>query len=214
MSLKSDAEARAAAPAAGLARKPRAARAESAGAGEIAGTGQLGPTDQQHYLERFADFERGVLHDNIVLCDIKCGVLLAFTSAMAIYALNAMTEPLALHRFGGWMASVCVLAFFASAMGFLVSCSFSLATVMPRILRDQAEDHIFWGSAAFQRSSDEYLEAMDNLDVHEGRYEKLRHLHTLAGICRAKFANLARAMNFAILGFVVLVVAELAKGAG
>jgi hypothetical protein len=175
---------------------------------------QQPPSPQEHFLERFADFERGVLHDNIVLCDIKCGVLLAFTSAMAIYALNAMAEPFVAHRFGAWMASLSVLAFFVSAMGFLVSCSFSLATVMPRILRDQAEDHIFWGSSAFQRSSDDFLDAMNNLDLHEGRYEKLRHLHTLAGICRAKFANLAQAMNFAIAGFVVLVVAELVKAVG
>ena len=173
----------------------------------------LGVSDQEHYLERFVDFERGVLHDNIVLCDLKCGVLLAFTSAMAIYALNAMAEPFAGHRFGAWMGTACLLAFFASAAGFLISCSFSLATVMPRILHDQAQDHIFWESPAFTGSADAYLDAMNSLDMHEGRTEKLRHLHTLARICRAKFTNMARAMNFAIVGFVVLVVAELAKAA-
>ncbi|WP_242136905.1 hypothetical protein [Sphingomonas sp. TREG-RG-20F-R18-01] len=34
--------------------------------------------------ERFADFERSVLQDNIILCDTKCGVLLAFTGTMVI----------------------------------------------------------------------------------------------------------------------------------
>jgi hypothetical protein len=204
MSLDSDPEVHAAARKAALASKPQFAGAEPR---------PPGLSDQQHYLERFADFERGVLHDNIVLCDLKCGVLLAFTSAMAIYALNAMAEPVAAHRLGAWIAPACVLAFFLSAAGFLISCSFSLATVMPRILHDQAQDHIFWESAAFTGSAGDYLDAMNSLDMHEGRTEKLHHLHTLARICRAKFATMSRAMNFAVVGFVVLVVAELAKAA-
>ncbi len=52
---------------------------------------------------------------------------------------------------------------------------------------------------------------MMSLDAKREHHEKLRHLHTLAAICRSKFANLRQAMTFAIVGFAVLVVGELVK---
>jgi hypothetical protein len=160
--------------------------------------------------ERFADFERAVLQDNIVLCDTKSGVLLAFTGAMVIFCLDQVGEP---AKASGLLGDAATWGFFLAAAGLLVSCGFCLATVIPRMRRDVGEDHIFWESAPFRRPVEEYVASMRELDIHVERDEKLRHLHTLAAVCRAKFANLRHAMNFAIVGFVILLVAELAKAA-
>jgi hypothetical protein len=169
---------------------------------------QLATYEAELLHERFADFERAVLQDNIVLCDTKSGVLLAFTGAMVIFCLDQVGEPAKVSRLLGDAAT---WAFFLASAALLVSCGFCLATVIPRMRRDVGEDHIFWESAPFRRPVEEYVAVMRELDVHVERDEKLRHLHTLAAVCRAKFANLRHAMNFAIVGFVILLVAELTK---
>ncbi len=45
------------------------------------GVQRLDAFEADFMRERFADFERSVLQDNIIPCDTKCGVLLAFTGA-------------------------------------------------------------------------------------------------------------------------------------
>lgn len=172
--------------------------------------------DRQLLHERFSDFsdfERSVLQDNIVLCDQKAGVLLAFSGAMVIFCLDALAEPISGRRLGPWAGYAGSAALAAAALAFLVSCVFSLATVMPRLRRNAADDHIFWESSVFKLPAAEYVEAMRKLDPEVERDEKLRHLHTLAGICRAKFANFRQGIHFALIGFGAVVIAELLKAA-
>ena len=154
-----------------------------------------------------------MLQDNIILCDTKSGVLLAFTGAMVIFCLESVAASPSVHHLAPWATLASVVGFFIAAIGFLISGTFSLSTVMPRIHRRAPADHIFWEAPSFRLSVEDYIGHMHALDVHVEHDEKLRHLHTLAMICRAKFAHLRHAMNFAILGFVLIVVAELAKAA-
>lgn len=161
----------------------------------------------------FSDFERSVLQDNIVLCDQKSGVLLAFSGAMVIFSLDALAEPITGSRLGAWAGYAGSAALAAAALAFLVSCVFSLATVIPRLRRNAADDHIFWESSVFKLPAAQYVEAMRKLDPEVERDEKLRHLHTLAGICRAKFANFRQGIRFALIGFGAVVMAELLKAA-
>jgi hypothetical protein len=160
--------------------------------------------------ERFVDFERAVLQENIVLCDHKSGVLLAFTGAMVVYCVSELGGHFA-GGLRGWMGFVVPGAILIAALAFLISSSFSLSTVMPRIRRGVTEDHIFWEAPAFKLPVEEYVAVMMGLDPVREHHEKLRHLHTLAAICRSKYANLRQAMTFAIVGFAVLVVGELIK---
>jgi len=158
--------------------------------------------------ERFADFERAVLQDNIVLCDAKSGVLLAFGGAMVIFCIDAFVNGRAAG--GGALHQAANALFLISAAGFLISCHFSLTTVLPRLRRGR-EDHIFWEAPVFDLSVDDYVVKMEGLDAVMERHDKLGHLHMLAGICRTKFSHFQLSIRFGQAGFLVLVLAELAR---
>ncbi len=158
--------------------------------------------------ERFADFERAVLQDNIVLCDAKSGVLLAFGGAMVIFCIDAFVNGRSVGV--GMLHHAANALFLVSAIGFLVSCHFSLTTVLPRLRRGR-DDHIFWEAPVFDLPVEDYVSKMEALDVLMERRDKLGHLHMLAGICRIKFSHFQLAIRFGQAGFLVLVLAELAR---
>jgi hypothetical protein len=153
--------------------------------------------------ERFADFERGVLQDNIILCDSKSGILLAFAGAMVIFSIDAVS-PYA----GAWLSGVANGLFLVAAAAFLVSCHFALMTVLPRLHRAQS-DHIFWEAEPYRLPVEHYVEHMLSIDV--AHHEKLRHLHMLASICRNKFNHFQWSIRFAQAGFLILVAAKLIR---
>ncbi|HLI67827.1 MAG TPA: Pycsar system effector family protein [Caulobacteraceae bacterium] len=157
--------------------------------------------------ERFLDFERGVLQDNITLCDAKSGVLLAFSGGMVIFCIETLV---AAHQAAGRSISLTEVLAALAGLAFLVSCHFSLSTVVPRLLR-RRDDHIFWESSVFKLSSEAYLAAMEGLDREAERRDMLLHLHMLAGICRSKFWHFNWAIRIAQLAFALLVVAELCR---
>jgi len=158
--------------------------------------------------ERFADFERGVLQDNIILCDAKSGVLLAFDGAMVIFCIDAFVGGHAPHQDALHIAANGL--FLLAAAAFLVSCHFSLTTVLPRLRRGR-EDHIFWEAPVFDLPVERYVETMEKLDVEMERRDKLSHLHMLAGICRTKFGHFQISIRSAQAAFLLLILAELAR---
>jgi hypothetical protein len=165
--------------------------------------------------ERFADFERAVLQDNIILCDAKLGILLAFAGAMVVYCLETSTHAGASPRVAPWIGQAEIWAFVAAAVSFFVTCAFCLTAIAPRIhRRREHDDYIFWEARAFRQPLPEFLKEMHGLDVEVEHDNKLRHLHVLAGVCRAKFSHLRHAMNAAAVGFAILVLAELARAFG
>jgi|SRR5665213_346496 len=171
---------------------------------------RVGAFERTALRNSFADFERAVLQDNIVLCDGKSGVLLAFGGAMVLFCLDTLAGLHGARGVDSWRYWGKVGLFLAAAAGFLVSCHFSLATVLPRFRRRRA-DHIFWESAVFKLSADAYVERMQSLDPSTEQTDKLRHLHALAGICSAKFKHFQLAMRVAQGAFGLLVLAELAR---
>jgi len=165
----------------------------------------------EHELrDRFADFERGVLQDNIILCDSKSGVLLAFAGAMAIFCVDTFVTLQRGAPVRDVAREVPIGLFLVAALAFIVSCHFALTTVAPRIRRGKP-DHIFWEAPVFSLSEDQYVAEMRQLDVSTGWSDKLRHLHMLAGICKTKFSRFRIAIKLAQAGFLVLVLAELGR---
>lgn len=169
---------------------------------------QFSRLERELLHDRFADFERSVLQDNIVLCDAKSGVLLAFAGAMVILCIDAFVAEHtlrldALH----WIAKG---LFMLAAITFLVSCHYSLSTVIPRLRRGR-DDHIFWESPVFDQPVESYIASMEQLDEATERRDKLAHLHMLSGICRAKFSHFVIAIRAARVGFLLLIAAELAR---
>lgn len=167
-------------------------------------------TAEHELRDRFADFERGVLQDNITLCDGKSGVLLAFDGAMVIFCVETFVE---LQRHAGGfdlLRESLALLFVAAGLAFLLSCHFALSTVAPRLRRGKA-DHIFWEAPVFSLPEDGYVEAMRQLDVSTGWSDKLRHLHMLADICKKKFSHFQVAIRLGQVGFVLLVAAEFGR---
>jgi hypothetical protein len=160
--------------------------------------------------ERFADFERGVLQDNIILCDAKSGVLLAFNGAMVIFCLDTFVSAHGASAGAGFLRHAANALFLVAAAAFLASCHFSLTTVLPRLRRGR-EDHIFWEAPAFRMPVERYVDQMEALDNETERRDKLRHLHMLAGICKTKFNHFELAIRLGQAAFIVLVLAELAR---
>jgi len=112
--------------------------------------------EQDLLRDRFAEFERGVLQDNIILCDGKSGVLLAFDGAMIVFCVdNLVNLQRSLQNFA-WWGEIPVVLFLVAALGFLVSCHFALMTVVPRIHRGRP-DHIFWEAPVFRLPEDQYV---------------------------------------------------------
>ena len=160
--------------------------------------------EQELLRDRFIEFERAVLQDNILLCDTKAGLLLAFTGAMVIFCIDALAEAHGVRS--PVINTVSKVLLWGAAAGFLVSSHYSLTTVMPRIIRGTA-DHIFWESPVFKLPVDQYVGVMRDIDTDLERDEKLRHLHLLAGICGRKFSHFGAGMRLGRIAFVVLVVA-------
>lgn len=181
------------------------------GAHDDQGPGRLGHLEREWAQESFADFERAVLQDNIILCDTKSGVLLAFTGAMVLFALDSFTKATGAAWLGRSGAVLAPGAFLISAAALLVSCASSLSTVWPRLRRTPSGGHVFWESTAFTGPAEAYMREMRNLPLAVQYDEKLLHLYTLAGVCRAKYSHLRHAMYFALVGFLMLLVAELIK---
>jgi hypothetical protein len=162
---------------------------------------------EQDIRDQFAEFERAVLQDNIILCDQKSGILLAFAAALILVCLDGFNAPELKHA--GLLAKGSRGLLVVSALSFLVCCYFALSTVIPRI-RKGPDDHIFWESPVFKLPVEQYVERFRNMDVVLERDNRLRYLHTMASICRTKFRHFALALRFGQLGFVALVLAEIA----
>ena len=122
-----------------------------------------------------------MLQDNIILCDGKSGVLLAFDGAMVIFCIDAFV---AVHK-GAVLPTHATSTdlFLLAGAGFLVSSHFSLSTVLPS-LRRGVDDHIFWEAPIFSLPVEVHIDRMEALEAKYERREKLQHLHLLAGICR------------------------------
>jgi hypothetical protein len=162
--------------------------------------------------ERFADFERAVLQDNIILCDAKMGILVAFAGAMVIYCIDMAGRTGALRGGSSWISTAEAWGYAAASVGFFVTCAFALAAIAPRVRPHQAnDDYVFWGSRVFRQPLGAFLEEMHVLDVQREHENKLRHLHILASVCRDKFAHLRLAMHAAAAAFILLVLVELAR---
>jgi len=161
----------------------------------------------QEFRDSFAEFERGVLQDNIILCDQKAGILLAFAAAMILVCLQGFDTR------GAHLAALALVirgAFAIGAIAFVVSCHFALQTVFPRIRRG-ADDHIYWESKVFKLPVERYVASFREMDIAAEGENRLRYLHKLAEICRTKFRHFRRAMSLAQVGFVVLMLAYLGR---
>lgn len=128
-----------------------------------------------------------------------------------ILCLDAVTNVTGAAWLARWGSVVGPGAFAVAAALLLVSCGYSLWAVRPRLVRTIADDHIFWESPSFAGSAEAYADGVHQLSAADMTDEKLHHLHTLAGICRAKYRHFRRAMDFATLGFMILMVAEVAR---
>ena len=174
----------------------------------VAAADRFAQIERELLHERFADFERAVLQENILLCDSKSGILLAFSGAMVVFCIDAFVGGRAAAA--GELHQAANALFLLAAAGFLVCCHFSLTTVLPRLHRGH-DDHIFWEAPVFDLPIETYVEKMQALDVVTERRDKLAHLHMLARICRTKFSHFQWAMRSGQAGFCVLVLAELAR---
>jgi len=169
--------------------------------------------DRDATRDRFADFEREVLQDNIALCDTKAGLLLAFSGAMVIFCIDAFARAHAAANGGAPIGIVIQAAIGLAAAGFLASAQFSLTTVLPRMIRG-GSDHIFWESPVFKLPLERYLAEMEGVSPAIERRDMLRHLHLQAQICRSKFRHFLIAMRLAQIAFAALVLGEVLRVAG
>ena len=152
--------------------------------------------------------ERHALQDNIILCDAKCGILLGFGALTLLWCLDKL---LALSGNGAErhlmsFATLEELLYAFAILALLVTVAFAWRVIRPRI--QHSHDHIYWGSKVFTQPKTDFTIAIQKTDPDVLATDMLHHLHVLAGICRAKFANFERAIIAAqcAAGFVFLAV--------
>jgi hypothetical protein len=97
-----------------------------------------------------------------------------------------------------------------SAIGFAAACYFALMSVAPRI-RKTVDDGIFWGSHVYDTTAEAYIARYHDADPEQEMSDKLRHLHTLAGICREKYRAFNHSLRLSLLSFIPLLAAELIR---
>jgi hypothetical protein len=171
----------------------------------------LNTVERDLLRDTFSDFERGVLQENIALFDAKAAGVLAFAGVMVIFCIDAFVTVHAAAGPHAWLVGPAIRTLLmVAAGGFLLAAMFSLNTVKPRIVRG-GEDHVFWDSPVFKLPVEDYVSAMDRLDPHVERDDKLRHLHLLAGICRTKIRHFQASLYVVQGAFLALVAAELLR---
>jgi len=168
---------------------------------------ELAQVSAERAEDSFADFQRAVLQDNISLCDIKAGVLLAFSGALVVFCLDASFGG---EKPAGIAFDLPTALMLASAAGFFLSCHLALLCVAPRV-HVRGRDHLYWGSPVFRTSGDKFVAAMRKMKPMAEHEEKLRHVHGLASICRRKFRYLDLAIRAGLLGFLLLMASELTR---
>lgn len=160
-------------------------------------------------LREFVGFERDVLHGNIGLCDQKSGILLAFSAAMVVYCLQALSGAADSAAGRGWQIAIHVLYLLGTA-GFFLAAYFALRVIRPRLHR-HANDYVFWESDLFLLSEPDFLSSISALDSEALEGAMRQHLHRLADICRRKFANMSYAIMCGEIAFLTVVAAELVR---
>lgn len=149
---------------------------------------------------------RHALQDNITLCDSKCGILLGFGAVVLLWCLDKVltltgdTAPRGLLA----VSSLEKLLYGSAVIALLITVIFAWKVIKPRI--HHGHDHIYWGSRIFTQPQADFTIAVQKADPNHLAVDMLNHLHTLARICREKYANFALALVAAQFagGFVVL----------
>lgn len=164
----------------------------------------LAPT-QMH--AEYIVFERHVLQDNIILCDTKAGILLAFAALIALRCLDKIHVFLRSSSNPQLLVPGTLYVF--ALLSVLLTVYFAWKAIRPRIR--QVQDYIFWGASTFKKSRSTFATEVEGLEDNILAESMLQYLHTLASICGEKFNHFRHAVITAEFSAVLFIVAELTQ---
>lgn len=156
----------------------------------------------------YVAIERDVLQDNIILSDAKSAALLALSGVLLFHCLD---WALRLNSSSGLsQVGVALLGtYLAASLSLIITTIFCWLAIKPRIVR--TDDHLYWGSKLYLSSAEAFVSAIKSADAEVIEDDLLRMLHTLAGICREKYAAFEQAVWATELSLVLVLCAEFAS---
>lgn len=153
----------------------------------------------------FVAIERDVLQDNIILSDAKSAALLALSGVLLFHCLDRalqLNSSSGLSLLGATLLGIYV----AASLSLIVTIVFCWLAIKPRLV--ETDDHLYWGSKLYLGSAQAFVSAIKSADAEVIEDDLLRMLHTLAGICRQKYAAFEHAVWATELSLVLALCGE------
>jgi hypothetical protein len=152
----------------------------------------------------FVGIERDLLQDNIILLDAKSAALLALSGVLLFHCIDRAVQLTSAAA--SPVASLVLGLYLAASLSLVATTAFCWFAIKPRIVK--ADDHLYWGSKLYLGSAETFVSQIKSADADVIADELLRLIHTLAGICRRKFAAFEHAVWATELSLLLVLAAE------
>ena len=157
-------------------------------------------------LEKYINYEQGVLQHAISVADAKATFVLTISLGLAVFYLP---DVFALSQHAG--SAVAMIMAVVTELALLGSGAAAFFTVLPRITASATDSDIAWMSTGFMGSAASFVDrCRGEMTLERLQADQLIHLHILARICRAKYQGLRLALWLIPVGLVFLVGGKLA----
>jgi hypothetical protein len=156
-------------------------------------------------LEKYINYEQGVLQHAISVADAKATFVLTISLGLAVFYL-----PDVLGASPGEGLSVARLFALITELVLLASGAAAFFTVLPRVTASASDSDIAWMSTGFTGTPAHFVErCRAEISLERLQTDQLNHLFILASICRKKYNGLRLALWLIPAGLLCLVCGKL-----
>ena len=156
-------------------------------------------------LEKYINYEQGVLQHAISVADAKATFVLTISLGLAVFYLP---DVFALSQHAG--SAVAMIMAVVTELALLGSGAAAFFTVLPRITASATDSDIAWMSTGFMGSAASFVDrCRGEMSLERLQTDQLNHLFILASICRKKYNGLRLALWLIPAGLLCLVCGKL-----
>jgi|HubBroStandDraft_5_1064220.scaffolds.fasta_scaffold106106_2 hypothetical protein len=156
-------------------------------------------------LEKYINYEQGVLQHAISVADAKATFVLTISLGLAVFYLPDVLGASAAA--GSILARALAVI---TELTLLSSGAAAFFTVLPRVNSSETDSDIAWMSKGFLGPAAGFIErCKTEITLDRLQADQLNHLHILARICRAKYRDLRLALWLIPAGLAFLICGKL-----
>ena len=155
-------------------------------------------------LDKYINYEQGVLQHAISVADAKATFVLTISLGLAVFYLpDVLVAPHGADSLGRQLFAV------VTELILLGSGAAAFFTVLPRVSSAASDTTIAWMSKVFLGTAPDFIDRCSEITLKGLRVDQLNHLYILARICREKYRDLRLALWLIPLGLVFLICGKL-----